>query len=99
MMEVLRRQRIADATDGRWHDRHDGVSRLSEEERRVLARVAAHLLRMLGVIAADAVNVADRKTAGAAGDRHGGNRPDWRSCVHGIPSKLLSFTEVHDNAS
>ena len=38
-----------------------GVGRLGEEERRLLGRVAAHLLRVLGVVAADAIDVADRK--------------------------------------
>ena len=64
VVEVLGGQRIADAARRcRRHDGHDRVGRLGEEERRLLGGIAAHLLRVLGVVAADAIDVADREIA------------------------------------
>src|SRR5438045_3219375 len=52
VVDVLR----ADGIGDRRAALHDGIRRLHEEERRLAIRVVAHLARMLGVIAADAVN-------------------------------------------
>ncbi len=83
VMVVLRRQRVGDRADRRRDHRHHGVRRLGEEERRLLGRVAAHLLRVLGVVAADAVDVADGEARGAAGDRHARDVPRGEDGVHG----------------
>ena len=84
---VLRRQRIADAPDRRRHDRHDGVGRLGEEERRLLRRVAAHLLRVLGVVAARRSRCGGPgKRSVAAGDRHGRQVPGGNGVIWSLRS-------------
>ena len=50
--------------------------RLGEEERRLAVRVRAHLARVRGVVAADAVDAVDGELLGAAFDRDGGS--GWR---------------------
>ena len=48
------------------HHRHDRIGRLGEEERRLLRSASPPIsLRVLGVVAADAEDVADRKALGA----------------------------------
>jgi hypothetical protein len=75
VMKVLRRERIGDAPDRRRNHRDDRVGGLGEEERRLLARIAAHFLRVLRIVAADAVDVANRKALRAVGDGHRGDFP------------------------
>jgi hypothetical protein len=75
VMVVLRRRRIRDLPDGGRDDGDDCIRRLREKERRLLRRVAAHLLRVLGVVAADAEDVADGEARVGAVDRHGRGVP------------------------
>src|SRR5205807_5835167 len=54
--------------------RHDGISGLAEEDRSSALRVRAHFPRMVGVVAADAVDAMDGKALAAAGDRDARHR-------------------------
>ena len=55
---------------------HDRVGRLHEEKWRLAIRVVAHLARVLGIVAADAKNAADRKAQIAARNRQRRPRAD-----------------------
>src|SRR3712207_7092134 len=57
----------------------DLVRRLHEKERLLPVRVVAHLARVLGVVAADAVDAADGEQARLARDRHGDGRQIGRA--------------------
>ena len=52
----------------------EGIGVLLEEERRLAVRVVSHLDRVLGVVAADAVEAPHREQLVRAGDRQGGDR-------------------------
>ena len=67
VVDVLRAHRIR-------HGRavlHDGIRRLHEEERRLAVGVVPHLARVLGVVAAHAVDAPHRKACVAALDGQG----------------------------
>src|SRR6185437_3349137 len=62
--------------------RHDGIGRFREEEWRLLRRVSAHFLRVLGVVAPDAIDVTDRKALIAADGRNGRQIPGGHGVLH-----------------
>ena len=64
---------------------HDGVRGLHEEERRLAVRVVAHLARVLGVVAADAVDAVDGKPPARALHGQGGGRLDRDHILHAAP--------------
>ena len=73
--EALRRIRGVD-------DRHHGVCRLDEEERR-LATGEAHLAGVLGIVAADAIDAVDGESrAPGTDDWHRGRRRDGQDVGH-----------------
>ena len=66
-LEIGRERRI-------WHARairHHGIARLLEEERRITLVGLLHLADVVEIVAADAIDAADRKDA-AAGHGHFG---------------------------
>ena len=65
---VLRQRRIGMISDLARRDVLDRVRRLLEEERRLACRIAAHLARMCGVVAADAVDAPHREALVTADD-------------------------------
>jgi hypothetical protein len=69
VVHVRRLARIGEVAVG-----HDVVGVLLEEEGRLLGRVVPHLDRMLGIVAADAVDAVHGKQLVAALHRQGGNR-------------------------
>ena len=79
VVQVLGQGRIRHAADLALGDRQHRVGRLHEEERR-LAAGEAHLLRVLDVVAADAVDAVDREglaaRAGDGNDAAGGGCED-----------------------
>jgi hypothetical protein len=82
VMQIARRHRVGDATHGGWNHRHDGIGRFREEEWRLLRRVSAHFLRVLGVIAPDAIDVTDRKELISADGRNGRQIPGGHGVLH-----------------
>ena len=48
---------------------HNRIGRLHEEKRRLAIRIMAHLARVFGVVAADAIDAADREHFVALDDR------------------------------
>jgi membrane protein YqaA with SNARE-associated domain len=48
----------------------------------------AHLARVVGVIAADAINAADREQIGTAGDRQGSHRREINNVFHAVPFEM-----------
>jgi hypothetical protein len=85
---------------------HHRIGRLHEKKRRLLLRVLAHLARMRGVIATDAVNAVYWKFFFAADDRHRRDRPDVEQQLvfaHGqnrkeLDSRIPSGPNRHDRA-
>ena len=79
VVQVLGQGRVRHAADLALGDRQHRVGRLHEEERR-LAAGEAHLLRVLDVVAADAVDAVDREglaaRAGDGNDAAGGGCDD-----------------------
>ena len=58
IMKIARGGRIGDATST-WHD---GIGRLAEEHWRARFRIAPHLLDVVTIVLANAVNPPDRKS-------------------------------------
>jgi hypothetical protein len=81
VVEVGRLRRIQDACPGAL-DRHRGIGRLHEEERRFAVRIAAHFARLGGVVAADAEDAVDREAFFVAGDGEGMQRCGWYGVFH-----------------
>lgn len=59
---------------------HHGIARLLEEERRIAFVGFLHLANVVDIVAADAIDPANRKEA-AAGDRHLGGRDRWQHAL------------------
>src|SRR5215207_7234224 len=57
-----------------FHDGLESVRRFHEEEGWLAGWIATHLPRMGRIVAADAIDTADREHVGAAGNGEGGNR-------------------------
>src|SRR3990172_7632279 len=74
---------------------HDRVGRFHEKKRRLAVWIVAHLARMVGVVASDAVDAAYRKAQLAPGNGQRRHRADV-DCVLGgakIVFHLLPFSE------
>ena len=63
---------------------HQGIRRLAEEERR-LARIGAHLGRVIGIVAPDAVDATHRKPRFAADNRNDDRRRRREDKIHAKP--------------
>jgi len=66
VVQVTGRRRIRHRAAGGHH----GIGRLGEEERRFAVRIAPHLARVRGIVAADAEHAAHRETAARTADGH-----------------------------
>src|SRR5205085_5708201 len=81
VVQVLREAGIADGARLPLRDNHRRISGLEEEEGRFAAG-EAHLLGVLHVIAADAVDAAHGEALGAADDGHGDLRRGVEDVAH-----------------
>ena len=63
--------------------RLQGVRRFHEEEGRLAGRVGAHFPRMGRIVAADAIDAADREEVVGAGNGKGGDRRRGNDVGHG----------------
>ncbi|MNC85130.1 hypothetical protein D3C83_07100 [compost metagenome] len=75
--------------------RNDGVRRLHEKERRLALGVMPHLARVLGVVAADAIDAPHREFLVALRYRQGRRRPEIDRVFH----LSSSFRPVFKSAS
>ena len=85
VVQVGGQRRVSHLADHAVGDRQHRVARLEKEERRLTAG-KTHFLGMLGIVAADTVDAADRKHA-TTEDRHGGLGRHRDDVVHGGWSK------------
>ena len=81
VMQVLGRLRIG---NGRVIG-HDRIRRLHEKKRRLAVGVVAHLARVLGVVATDAIDAPDREHVAAFHHRQRGRRADIDYVFHALP--------------
>ena len=82
VMVVLGRPRVLHVGDRGRHHRDDRIGRLGEKERRLLRRVSAHFLGVLGIVATHAIDMANRKGKIGAGDRHRRDVPGGDRVFH-----------------